>query len=146
MATVSRRAIMAQMNEDVRRAVLTEMRQADQLAALAGRDTQETRDDLERWTSEGRMLSVQHEGVVYFALFALNPADLYRPCPAVADAVRILSEVLDRERNSWGIASWFLGVNSFLDDQRPADLLGTDPEWVTEAAQDEVDSWKYPNG
>lgn len=143
---MSRRAIMAQMNEDVRRAVLTEMRQADQLAALAGRDTQETRDDLERWTAEGRMLSVQHEGVAYFALFALNPADLYRPYPAVADAVRILSEVLDRERNSWGIASWFLGVNSFLDDQRPADLLGSDPEWVTEAAQDEVDSWKYPHG
>lgn len=42
---MGRRAIMAQMNDDVRRAVLTEMRQADQLAALAGRDTQETRDD-----------------------------------------------------------------------------------------------------
>ena len=143
---MNRRAIMAQLNDDVRRAVLTEMRQADQLAALAGRDTQETRDDLERWTSEGRMLSVQHEGVAYFALFALNPADLYPPYLAVADAVRILSEVLDRERNSWGIASWFLGVKSFLDDQRPADLLGSDPEWVTEAAQDEVDSWKYPHG
>jgi hypothetical protein len=62
----------------------------------------------------------------------------------VADAVRILSEVTDK--NSWAMASWFVGVNSFLNDQRPADLLASDPEWVTEAAQDEVDSRKYPHG
>lgn len=74
---MSTRAIMAQMNDAIRRAVLSEMRQAEQLAALAGRDTEEMRGDLERWTSEGRMLTVQHEGVAYFALFALNPADLY---------------------------------------------------------------------
>lgn len=143
---MSTRTIAAQMNEAVRLAVLVEMRQADQLAALAGRSTEEMRGDLERWTSEGRTLSVQHEGVAHFALFALNPADLYRPYPAVSDAVRILTGVFDRERNPWAIVSWFLGVNSFLDDQRPADLLASDPDWVTEAARDEVDSWKYPHG
>lgn len=141
---MSTREIMAQMHEDVRRAVLGEMRQADQLAALAGRDTAEMRRDLERWTAERRMLSVEHEGVHYFALFALDPADLYRPYPAMAEAARILSEILDK--NSWGIATWFLGVNSFVDDQRPADLLASDPEWVVKAAQDEVDSVKYLHG
>lgn len=74
-----------------------------------------------------------------------NPADGYRPYLAASEAIRILSEVHDTE-NSWALASWFLGVNSFLDDQRPADLLGEDPEWVIEAALDEVDNVKYPHG
>lgn len=141
---MNRHAIMAQMKAEVRRAVLAGMRQAEQLAALGGRDSEEMRRDLEQWTAQGRVLSVEHEGVPYFALFALDPADGYRPYPAVAQAVRILSKVLDQ--NSWGMASWFLGVNSFLDDQRPADLLASDPEWVLEAAQDEVDSMKNPHG
>ena len=34
---------------------------------------------------------VDNEDVDYFALFALNPADGYRPYPAVRDAIRILS-------------------------------------------------------
>jgi hypothetical protein len=67
------------MEEAVQRAVMGEVRRADQVAAVAGRDTQDMGGDLERWTSEGRMLSVQHKGDAYFALFALNHADLYRP-------------------------------------------------------------------
>jgi hypothetical protein len=45
-----------------------------------------------------------------------------------------------------GMASWFIGLNSFLDDQRPADLLASEPEWVIEAAQDEVSDSKNPHG
>jgi hypothetical protein len=37
-------------------------------------------------------------------------------------------------------------VNSFLDDQRPADLLGEDPEWVIQTALDELDNAKYRHG
>jgi hypothetical protein len=141
---VNTQAIMAQMEETVRRSVPGEMRQADELAALACRPIEEMRGDLERWTAEGRMLSVELEGVEYFARFALNPADGFRPYPAVAEASRILSEVLGK--NSWVVASWFIGVNSFLEDQRPADVLASDPDWVLEAAHDEVLSVKYPHG
>jgi hypothetical protein len=116
-----------------------------QLATLAGRGTNEIRRDLDQWAADGRILSVRHESVNYFALFALNPADGYRPYPAVGDAIRILSRVLNRE-NSWGLASWFIGLKSFLDDQRPTDLLASDPEWVIEAAQDEVNESRYPHG
>jgi hypothetical protein len=56
-----------------------------------------------------------------------------------------LSIVLNRE-NSWGLASWFLSLNSFLNGQRPADLLASDPQWVIEAAQDEVNEMKHPHG
>jgi hypothetical protein len=103
------------------------------------------RRDLDQWVADGRILSVRHEGVDYFAGFALVPAEGYRPFPAVSDVIRVLGPIFNRE-SSWGLASWFIGLNSFLDDQRPADLLGSDPEWVVEAAQDEVNEIKYPHG
>jgi hypothetical protein len=84
-------------------------------------------------------------GEDYFALFALNPAEGFRLYTAVADVIRILSRILNRE-NSWGLASWFIGPNSFLDDQRPADLLASDSEWVVDAAQDAVSEAMYPKG
>jgi hypothetical protein len=89
------------MQEEMRRVVLGEMHSAGQRATLAGRGTNEIQRDLDQWAADGRILSVRHEGVDYFARFALNPAEGYRPYPAVADAIRILSRVLNRE-NSWG--------------------------------------------
>ena len=138
-------AILAAMQEEMRRVVLGEMRTAGQLATLADRAINALQSDLDQWAAEGRILSVRHESVDYFSLFALNPADGYRPYPAVADVVQILSRILNRE-SSWGLASWFLGLNSFLDGQRPADLLASEPEWVVEAAQDEVNETMYPHG
>lgn len=139
------RAAMTSMQEAMRRTVLAEMRPAQELAELAGREAHQMRRELERWSAEGRILSVHHEGVDYFSQFALNPGYGYRPYPAAAEAIRILRAVLDPE-NSWGVASWFLGVNSFLDDQRPADLLGEDPEWVIEAAREEVNNTRNFHG
>lgn len=138
-------AILAAMQEEMRRVVLGEMRTAGQLATLAGRGTNDIRRDLDQWAADGRILSVRHEDVDYYTLFALNPAEGYRPYPAVADVIRILSRILNRE-NSWALASWFIGLNSFLNDQRPVDLLASDPEWVVEAAQDQVNESKYPHG
>ena len=137
--------ILAAMQEEMRRVVLGEMRTAGQLATLAGRGTNDIRRDLDQWAADGRILSVRHEDVDYYTLFALNPAEGYRPYPAVADVIRILSRILNRE-NSWALASWFIGLNSFLNDQRPVDLLASDPEWVVEAAQDQVNESKYPHG
>jgi hypothetical protein len=131
--------------EDLRRVVLTEMRSADQMASLAGRSACDMRRDLHQWKADGRILSVQHEGVEYFALFALDLAEGCRPYPAVAQVIRILSGVLDQD-NSWGLASWFIGLSSYLDDQRPADLLASNPEWVIEAAQDEINESKSLRG
>jgi hypothetical protein len=133
------------MQEEMRRVVLGEMRTAGQLATSAGRGTDDILRDLDHWVADGRILSVRHEGVDYFTLFALNPAEGYRPYPAAADVIRILSRILNRE-NSWALASWFIGLNSFLNDQRPVDLLASDPEWVVEAAQDQVNESKYPHG
>jgi hypothetical protein len=36
------------------------------------------------------------------------------------------------------VAFWFAGLNSFLDDERPQDLLAFAPEQVLAAARDEI--------
>jgi hypothetical protein len=41
-------------------------------------------------------------------------------------------------KDGWGLAFWFAGLNSFLDDERPQDVLATDPELVIAAAKDEM--------
>lgn len=84
-------AIMAQMQQDVRRAVLRVLLPVHALTALSGRAQDEMQSDLDRWKSEGRIFSVEHEGVEYFPGFALDPAAEYRPFRAVAEVIAILS-------------------------------------------------------
>jgi hypothetical protein len=62
----------------------------------------------------------------------LNPDNNYRPHKAVEEILRIFGDSL----SGWGIASWFIGLNSFLDDQAPKDLLASDPQWTIGAARD----------
>lgn len=136
-------AIMAGMVEETRRAVLAEMRQVHEIAVLVGRYTQTMRSDLIRWKAESRIFSVEHEGAEYFPTFALDSHTGYQPYPALAKALRILNVGL--WGSEWAVAAWFMGLSSFLDDQRPEDLLASDPEWVIEAAEDVVNSLNHRN-
>ena len=130
----SPRTIMAGMVGDTRRAVLAEMRQAHEIAVQAGRSPQTMRRDLVRWKAEGRIFSVEYEGTEYFPAFALDSLTGYQPYPALAEALRMLNA--GHWCNDWAVATWFIGLSSFMDDQRPKDLLASDPEWVIEAAKD----------
>jgi hypothetical protein len=135
----SPRVVMAGMEEDTRRAVLAEMRQAHEIAAVAGRDAQAMLCDLVCWKAEGRIFSVESKGSEYFPIFGLDPVTGYHPYPVLAEALRTLNA------SDWVVAAWFVGLSSFLDDQRPKDLLASDPEWVLEAAQDAVSSLNHRN-
>lgn len=135
---------LARMEKQTRRAVLAEMRPVQELAARAGRTVEEMRRDLRQWTAEGRIFSVKDQATEYFPPFALDPDAGYRPYPAVAEMLSILHEL--QWDNAWGLAGWFVGVNGYLDVQRPMDVLVNDPEWVIDAAQDAVTSEKYPHG
>jgi hypothetical protein len=46
-------------------------------------------------------------------------------------------------RSSWSIGFWFDGLNSFLDDRRPQDLLASKPEMVIAAARDEMEGLRH---
>lgn len=132
------------MEKQTRRAVLSEMRPAQELAAGAGRSVEEMRRDLRQWTAEGRIFSVKDHAAEYFPPFALDPGAGYRPYPAVAQMLSTLHEL--QWDSAWGLAGWFVGVNGYLDAQRPMDVLANDPEWVIDSARDAVNSEKYPHG
>lgn len=91
--------------------------------------------DLARWKTEKSIFAIRERGRDYFPLFVLNPEDDYRPYTAVGEILGVFGDAL----SSWGIASWFIGMNSFLDDQAPKDLLASDPNWVIATAKDEVE-------
>jgi hypothetical protein len=129
-------AIMDRMQEEARRQVLAEMCQARELAALAGREPELIQAELDRWKIEGRIFSVEHEGAEYFPSFAIDPGAAFQPYPAVAEVSRIFDAI--GWKSPLGLASWFVGLNSFLDDRRPMDLLAENPEWVIDAARDEA--------
>jgi hypothetical protein len=120
------------MHEETKRAVLPEMRKADEIAALAGLPAQLARQNLQEWKASGRIFSVEENGNEYYPLFALDPRAHYQPYPAVVEILSILGALL----SPWGVAGWFVGLNGFLDDQRPQDLLAVDPAWVIDAAKD----------
>jgi hypothetical protein len=58
--------VMAGMEEDTRRAVLAQMRQAHEIAAVAGRRAQAMLSDLVCLKREGRIFSVEYRGTEYF--------------------------------------------------------------------------------
>jgi len=68
-------------------------------------------------------------------LFALNTDKGFRPYKEVREIISIFRE---SQLSDWAIGAWFLGVNSFLDDRTPKDLLATNPSLVVEAARDAV--------
>lgn len=75
----------------------------------------------------------------YFPLYGLNPEKSYKPYPALSEVLTVFHGV----RSSWSIAFWFAGLNSFLDDRRPQDLLASKPGMVIAAARDEIEGLQH---
>ena len=69
----------------------------------------------------------------FLPIYGLDPGD-HRPRKEMAEVLNIFGEAKD----GWGLAFWFAGLNSFLDDERPQDVLATDPALVIAAARDEM--------
>lgn len=110
-----------------------------EIAKLAGYSQNNPSAQPNKWKREGSIFAIEHNGADYFPLYALNPETGYRPYPA-------LSEVLDvfhGGRSGWSVAFWFAAGNSFLDDERPQDLLANKPELVVAAAKDEVEGIQH---
>jgi hypothetical protein len=112
---------------------------ASEIAKLAGYSENNPSAQPSKWKREAAIFAIEHNGADYFPLYGLNPEKSYKPYPA-------LSEVLDvfhGMRSEWSIAFWFAGLNSFLNDQRPQDLLACKPESVIAAARDEVEGLQH---
>jgi len=131
----------ARMMVDAKSAILNsgDLLPAGEIAKLAGYSANNPSAQPNKWKRDGAIFAIHHKGTDYFPIYALNPDENYRPCKAVADILRVFGDTKD----SWGLAFWFAGLNSFLDDQRPQDLLAADPERVIAAAKDEVEGVQH---
>jgi hypothetical protein len=106
---------------------------ASQVARLAGYSSSNPSSQPNRWKKAGLLFAVQHKGADYYPLYALDPQNGYKPYPVVASVLSIL-----KERDAWGLAFWFAGINGYLGGKRPQDLIATDPAKVALAAEDEA--------
>jgi hypothetical protein len=130
----SRRQIQERMQLDAEAYIRStgDFRTPDELAALFGIGAKgiDWRRQLQTWKLEQKLFSIEDGGQELFPIYAFDFNFL--PHEAVGEVLRIFGS----RYQGWGVASWFAGTNSFLDDQSPKDLLATDPSWVIEAAQD----------
>jgi hypothetical protein len=131
----------ARMMVDAKSAILNsgDLLPAGEIAKLAGYSANNPSAQPNKWKRDGAIFAIHHKGTDYFPIYALNPDENYRPYKAVADILRAFGDTKD----SWGLAFWFAGLNSFLDDQRPQDLLAADSERVIAAAKDEVEGVQH---
>ncbi len=106
---------------------------AAEVAKLAGFSAINPSVQPNKWKRSRDIFAIQHGRDDYFPLYALNPDD-YRPRKQMAEILRIFGKAKD----GWGLAFWFAALNSFLDDERPRDVLAVDPDRVIAAAKDEV--------
>ena len=112
---------------------------AGEIAKLAGYSDKNPSAQPNRWKKSGAIFAIQHKGMDYFPLYTLDPDQNYRPYKAVAAILGIFGDT----KSGWEIAFWFAGLNSFLDDSRPQDLLASNPDMVISAAKDEVEGVRH---
>ncbi len=131
----------ALMNAEARSAVLRsgDFVTASDIAKMAGYSVSNPSSQPIKWKQSRLVFAIQHKGVNYFPLYALNPDDNYRPYGAIGKILRIFGPAI----SSWAIASWFNSLNSFLDDRRPKDMLAAESDLVIAAAQDQVDELNH---
>lgn len=133
--------VQARMMADAKSRILQsgDFLPAGEIAKLAGYSEKNPSAQPNKWKKDGAIFAIQHKGVDYFPLYALDPDKNYRPYKAIAEILYVFGET----KTGWGIAFWFAGLNSFLDDRRPQDLLASHPNLVIDAAKDEVEGVQH---
>jgi hypothetical protein len=106
---------------------------ATEVARLAGFSSTNLSVQPNKWKRNREIFAIQHGREDYVPLYGLDPGD-HRPRREMAEILKVFGDVKD----GWGLAFWFAGLNSFLDDERPRDVLATDPLRVIAAARDEM--------
>lgn len=106
---------------------------ATEVAKLAGFSASNLSVQPNKWKRNREIFAIQHGREDFLPLYGLDPGD-HRPRKEMAEVLNIFGDAKD----GWGLAFWFAGLNSFLDDERPQDVLATDPAQVIAAARDEM--------
>lgn len=86
-----------------------------------------------RWKASGAIFAVPVNGKDNYPRYLLDEG--YRPLPAVKKILSIFGD----SKTPWGLAIWFGSGNSWLDGQKPKDVLATMSERVIAAAKEECE-------
>ena len=138
MANTTPSSIQQRMMEDAKNDVREsgQFLTAEDLAESFNFNLADLQSRLKEWVARGEIFSIRDESAgELFPVFAFDRIHGICPFDAIAKVLFIFGDRL----SDLAIASWFIGLNSYLDDQCPKDLVSKDPEWVIEAAQDEID-------
>jgi hypothetical protein len=81
-----------------------------------------------RWKREGRLFSISRQGRDWYPRYAVDA--MFRPLPVVQHIVAAFGE-----GSPLRIASWMESPNSYLDGQRPRELLEKAPQLVLHALE-----------
>ncbi|MBK0095819.1 hypothetical protein IBT49_07510 [Erwinia sp. S63] len=108
---------------------------AADVSQLAGLSTTNPSAQPNKWKKSGQIFAIHHNGIDYFPDYGLDRNTQFRPLKALSEVLKIFAD----HKDGWGIAFWFLSVNSFLGGQRPQDMLAKHSERVIEAARDEIE-------
>jgi hypothetical protein len=87
--------------------------------------------DLRLWREARKIFAITVGGVSLYPDYAFDPKEGFRPYPALATIIEILSE----KKDDWGIAYWFVSPNGWINGARPQDMLASDPDRVIAAAR-----------
>ena len=133
--------LQARMQADAKAYILSsgDYVRASEIARLAGNSENNPSVQPSKWKQEVAIFAIEHNGADYFPLYGLNPEKSYKPYPALSEVLAVFHSM----RSGWSIAFWFAGLNSFLDDRRPQDLLASKPEMVIAAARDEMEGLQH---
>ena len=111
---------------------------ATEVAKLAGFSASNLSVQPNKWKRNREIFAIQHGREDYLPLYGLDPGD-HRPRKEMAEILNIFGD----SKDGWSLSFWFAGLNSFLDDERPQDMLATDPERVISAAKDEMAEFEH---
>lgn len=125
-----------QMQLRAKEAVLTsgDWLNAVDLATILGPSSKNPNSKLRKWTRDGTIFSIRHNGVEYFPGYALDPLSEYRPYRALKTVISQFAGTGD----GWGLALWFHAANSLLGGRCPRELIATQSDRVVAASADEV--------
>jgi hypothetical protein len=125
----------ARMLIDAKTAILNsgDFLPATEVARLAGFSASNLSVQPNKWKRNREVFAIQHGREDYLPLYGLYPGD-HRPRKEMAEILKVFGDAKD----GWGLAFWFAGLNSFLDDERPQDILANNPNRVIAAARDEM--------
>lgn len=91
------------------------------------------------WKARRKIFTITIGGVALYPDYAFDLKGRFRPHPALAVVIRILSE----KKDNWGMAYWFASPNGWLGGSRPQDILADDPAGVIAAAQVEANGIQH---